>query len=139
MRKDISTLQERFKAAVLALQELKNRQPAAGDGWRVYRSTTTDTYDINLSDVSAPYDRLFKITHLPDDGDNTEGFANFYYKKAPGGFVNLTLGGTYLDQRDPYSLYIRIYGSGGGGSKLALKFYVFSPKRGTLQITDTAP
>lgn len=139
MRKELLSLQERVKNAIKDLQELKNKQPTAGDGWRVYRNITANTWDIDLNNVAGGYDRLFKITHVPDDGDTTDGFANFYYKTDYGAMVNLTFDSTYQDQRDPYSWYIRIYGAGGGGSHFTMKFYIFSPKRGTLSITDSAP
>lgn len=139
MRKDETILQERIIAAQQALESLKNAQPIAGDGWVVYRSTTGDTWDIDLTNVAGSYDRLFKITHVPDDGDITEGFAKIYGEFDYATMNNLTYGSVYRDADDPYSWFIRIYGSGGTPSKFRAKFYVFSPKRGTLVITNSAP
>lgn len=139
MRQDLATLQQRVAQAMKDLRELKNAQPIAGDGWVVYRSITDDAWDINLSNVASGYDRLFKITHVPDDGDTDEGFAQFYYKTDYDAMVNLTFSSSYRDSRDPYSYYMRIFGAGGVGSSFRMKFYVFSPKKGTLQITNSAP
>jgi hypothetical protein len=52
---------------------------------------------------------------------------------------NLTYGSTYKDANDPYSWYVRVYGSGGTPSRFRAKFYVFSPKKGTLLVTNSAP
>lgn len=139
MRDDIPTLQKRVADAMAALIELKTKQPTAGDGWVVYRSITANTWDIDLSNVAGGYDRLFKVTHVPEDGDTSDGFASFYYKTDYGAMVGLTFDSSYQDSRDPYSYYIRIYGAGGPGSRFPMKFYVFSPKRGTLVVTDSAP
>lgn len=140
MRQDIATLQERFVAAQKALEELKTKQPTSGDGWRVYRSTTAPgVWDIDLNNVAASYDRLFKITHVPDDGDISEGFAVFFGQFDYATMNNLTYGSTYKDAADPYTWWVRIYGTGGPGSKFRAKMFVFSPKRGTLNITNSAP
>jgi hypothetical protein len=140
MRQDIASLQERFMAAQKALEELKTKQPTAGDGWVVYRSTTgVGVWDIDLNNVSASYDRLFRITHVPDDGDTSDGFALFYGQFDYATMNNLTYGSVYKDAADPYSWYVRIYGAGGAGSKFRAKFFVFSPKKGTLNITNSAP
>ena len=139
MRQDIESLQQRIAQAAKDLRELKNVQPTAGDGWVVYRSTTNSTWDIDLSNVAASYDQLFKITHLPDDGDITNGFAKIYGQFDYDTMVNLTYGSVYRDADDPYSWYIRIYGAGGSGSSFRAKFFVFSQKKGTLQITNSNP
>jgi len=136
---DIATLQERVRQAMKDLRELKNAQPVAGDGWVVYRSITANQWDIDLTNVSAPYDRLFKITHVPDDGDTSDGFAVFYYETDYGAMNNLTFDSSFRDSRDPYSYYIRVYGAGGTPSRFMMKFYVFSPKKGTLNISNSAP
>lgn len=139
MRYDLATLQERVRQAMTDLRELKNRQPIAGDGWVVYRSITANQWDIDLTNVSGPYDRLFKITYMPDDGDTDDGFAQFYYETDYNIMNNLTFDSSYRDANDPYSYYIRISGPGGTPSRLVMKFYVFSPKKGTLSITNSAP
>lgn len=139
MREDVLELENKLRKYKEDLNELKVKQPSAGDGWIVYRSITDNEWDINLSNVSASYDRLWKITHVPDDGDLTEGFAIYYYKTDYGIMSGLTFDSTYYDSREPYTYYLRIYGAGGPGSRLVMKFYVFSPKSGTLSITDMAP
>lgn len=139
MRNDIASLQERVSQAMKDLRELKNRQPIAGDGWVVYRSISVNTWDIDLTNVAGSYDQVFKITHVPDDGDTTDGFAAFYYKTDYGAMVNLTFDSSYRDSRDPYSYYLRVYGAGGTPSRFMMKFYVFSPKKGTLSISNSAP
>lgn len=140
MRQDITSLQDRIKAARAELDALKSAQPASGDSWVVYRSTTPQgVWDINLANVAAPYDQLVKITHKPDDGDITNGFARFFILFDYNSMVNLTYGGTYRDAADPFTIYTRIYGSGGAGSGFRAKVYAFSPKKGTLQITYSNP
>jgi hypothetical protein len=140
MRQDIASLQDRIKNAQAVLNNLKNAQPASGDSWVVYRSTTgVGVWDINLADVAGPYDRLFKVTHVPEDGDSSNGFARFFGQFDYNTMVNLTYDATYKDAADPYSWYLRVYGAGGVGSRFRAKFYVFSPKRGTLLVTNTAP
>ena len=139
MREDNLQLENRLKELRRNLDELKTKQPTAGDGWVMYRSISSDTWDINLLNVSAPYDKVFRIAHDPEDGDLTGGFAIFYYKTDYNNMINLTFGSTYYDSRDPYAYYMRVYGSGGVGSSFQMKFYVFSPKRGSLTITTQDP
>lgn len=140
MRHDIASLQDRIKEARAELDALKSAQPASGDSWVVYRSTTPQSVmDINLANVAAPYDQLVKITHVPDDGDITKGFARFFIYFDYNSMVNLTYDGTYRDAADPYTIYTRIHGSGGVGSGFRAKVYAFSPKKGTLQITYSNP
>lgn len=139
MREDVLELENKLRKYKEDLNELKVKQPSAGDGWIVYRSITANQWDIDLTNVAASYDRLYRITHVPDDGDQSDGFAIFYYQTDYGMLNNLTFDSSYHDSRDPYSYYIRIYGAGGTPSRFVMKFYVFSPKSGTLSITDSAP
>lgn len=140
MRQDIATLQDRIKAARAQLDALKNAQPASGDSWVVYSSTTpAGVWDLNLANVPATYDKTFKITHVPDDGDITKGFAVFFGDYDYNSMNNLTYYSPYKDAADPYSLYVRVAGSGGPGSVFKAKFFVFSPKKGTLTVSPYTP
>lgn len=140
MRQDLATLQDRIKAAAATLAQLKNAQPASGDSWRVYRSTTAPgVWDINLANVAASYDQTIKVSHVPDDGDTSEGFAVMFGQYDYNTMNNLTYSAPYKDAADPYSLYVRIYGAGGPGSLFRAKFYVFSPKKGKLQTSIYTP
>lgn len=139
MREDETILEVRVRNAMKALQELKNKQPTAGDGWVVYRAITNNTWDIDLTNVAASYDRLFRVQYVPDDGDTSNGFAAFYYDVDYNILQNLSFASVYRDSRDPYSFYVRVYGAGGSPSRFVMKLYGFSPKRGSLLITDSAP
>lgn len=140
MRQDIATLQDRIKAARAELDALKNAQPASGDSWVVYESSTPQgVWDINLVNVAGPYDKTIKVSHVPDDGDTSQGFAVFFGQYDYDTMNNLTYYSPYKDAADPYSLYVRIAGAGGTPSSFRAKFYVFSPKKGTLQTSIYTP
>lgn len=131
LRKDILSLSERVKDAAKMLEELKKPQPLRGDSWVVHRAISDDTWDLQLNNVASNFKQRYKMTVNVEDPSN--GFMNMTYATDITGGI---FWDAFPDYDDPYSHYFQIYSGFGWNATnhLYLKFYAFSPQRGTISI-----
>lgn len=137
-RQDLLTLQQRVKAAIATLAEMKRTpQPMAGDSWVYYRRMIAPAWDHEAHGItSSSYSKLYKVTY--EVARPETGFAlpfveyefdtpaqNMSYNWAP-------------VRDDPYSWWLRVkhvsYNSDSAG--ISIRFNIFAPQAGTITVTE---
>lgn len=135
-REDIPTLAKRVAAAKRELEALKKvPQPMAGDSFLFYRGISEDAWDLQFSGITGTtWERLYKLTMNVEDP--SRGFANIFYDYDYDYSEILSYG---IDpvRDDPYSYWVRLYHPSwtAAAGKLRVKFYLFAPQRGTIELT----
>lgn len=137
-RQDLLTLQQRLKAAIATLAEMKRTpQPMAGDSWIYYRRMIEPLWDVELHGITSPsYVKLYKVTYevaRPETGfalpfvevDWDTEAQNMSYNWSP-------------VRDDPYSWWLRVthasYNSDSAG--IMIRFNIFAPQTGTITVTE---
>jgi hypothetical protein len=138
-REDLRSLQERVRAAIATLADLKRTpQAMAGDSWVFYRRLLpAGQWDLEAHGITSPtYKKTYKMTYVVDRPDS--GFAQFFFDvewDTPAqdmSYVYEPVGD------DPYSYYIRIthadYNSTPAG--IMIRANVFAPQKGVISVVE---
>jgi hypothetical protein len=137
-RQDLLSLQERVRAAIATLAELKKTpQAMAGDSWVYYRRMIAPAYDLELHGITSPsFAKLYKVTYIVDRPDT--GFALPFVEvdwDTPA--QNMSYNWSPV-RNDPYSWWLRVthasYNSDSAG--INIRFNIFAPQRGTISVVE---
>jgi len=115
---------------------MKAAQPLAGDAWVVYRSVSSNTWDLNIGpSTPSNYDKNFKITFTPSGNNsvNTFAFISSYQDE-----YNTGLDATsFVAYDDPCAIYVKVKAGFGWSvsSVIKIKFIAFSPYSGSINVT----
>lgn len=137
-RQDLLSLQDRVRAAIATLADLKRTpQPMAGDSWIYYRRMIAPAWDLELHGITSPtYVKLYKVTYNVERPDT--GFAlPFVDVEWDTPAQNMSYGWSPVHD-EPYSWWLRIthasYNSDAAG--IMVRFNIFSPQSGTISVTE---
>jgi hypothetical protein len=137
-RQDLLNLQQRVKAAIATLAEMKRTpQPMAGDSWVYYRRMIAPAWDLELHGItSSSFVKVYKVTY---------GVARPYTGFALP-FVEVDWDTPAQDMSyawspvrdDPYSWWLRVnhvtYNSTSAG--IMIRFNIFAPQTGIITVTE---